>query len=341
MLFVILATGILALVGTGYIDVGNAAKSMHKDTKSIKTNKLDTLKGKNVSAKIGILVLGVDNDREREATTTVRGKRSDTMMYVVYDGKDKTISMTTVPRDTYTTIYDEDGNPTGQDKINAAFSYGGVDGSINTFKKTFGLPVDYYATVDFISFKKIVDAVGGVKLTVPYDIGANYEKDYAVTNPGKTILKKGTQNLNGEQALIFARIRKYDDDIKRGQRQQQVMKAVIKKVVSINSIDRYQDILDSVKDDVETNLTFQNMEDLASGMVDFKAWKMNSYTFKWTSGTLSDGSSVVFLTDATRDYIVHKMKVNLGMEDPDERDAKGYKVVDDGTSTEKFNAGAQ
>lgn len=91
----------------------------------------------------------------------------------------------------------QDGRQHG--KINSAFAIGEEDATIETVQNYLNLPIDYYVNINFTSFEKIIDAIGGVTVDVPYDINEKYTSD----NSGKTLIPKGRQSLNGEQALIL------------------------------------------------------------------------------------------------------------------------------------------
>ena len=145
--------------------------------------------------------MGVDNDAEREKKEHLDTTRADSLIYMVYDGENKKIDMVSLPRDIWTNIYDGTGNRTvvNTAKINSAFAIGEEDATIETVQNYLNLPIDYYVNINFTSFEKIIDAIGGVTVDVPYDINEKYTSD----NSGKTLIPKGRQSLNGEQALIL------------------------------------------------------------------------------------------------------------------------------------------
>lgn len=269
-----------------YVVTKSAVDSMYKPTNAIKENKLESIKKSGLTdqtdAKLGFLIMGLDDDAERGLGSA----RTDSLMYLAFNGETDEINMVTIPRDVYTDIYDGYGNIVSTGKINSAFLYSEEDSAIETVQNYLQLPIDYYVTVNFLSFIKIVDAVGGITVDVPYDINSNFEKD----NTGELLIPQGTQTLNGEQALIFSRIRKVDDDIKRGERQQDVMEQVIKQTLKINNVTKYKEILDSVQGNVTMNLTFDNLTTLAGSLMGGFTIKKN--TFEWDAAWVGEESVV-------------------------------------------------
>ncbi len=189
-----------------------------------------------------ILILGVD---ERKADIG----RSDTMIVMTVNSTKKSIKMLSLPRDTRAEIV---GHGTTE-KMNHAYAYGGIPMTINTVETYLDMPIDYYVKMNMEGFQEIVDAVGGV--TVENDLDLSYKGfDFP----------KGTLTLNGEEALMYSRIRKEDPrgDYGRQMRQRQVIEAVIKKGASLSSLTKYQGILEALGKNVETNLSFDEMMDI-------------------------------------------------------------------------------
>lgn len=301
----ILLTGFIvagSYLGWMYISAKNTVQKTYKDSNVTTVNKIETLKASNSDTKISILLMGLDNDSERN----IEGTRSDSIIYMVYDGSNKNIEMVSIPRDVWTDIYDGEGNIVDQNKINSAYNWNEEDSMIETVKNYLDLPVDYFTTVNFISFKEIIDAVGGIDVDVPYDINSEYAKD----NSGSLLIPEGKQHLNGEQALVFSRIRKVDSDIDRGNRQQEVIKATIDQTLKINSLTKYRDILNTVEDNVSTNLTFDNLVGLAGGMLG--GFNINSNTFDWEGGYIND-QSVVYINEDSFNDIRNKMLTSIDL----------------------------
>jgi len=185
-----------------------------------------------------ILLLGVDL-RPGQAS---EGVRSDTLLLLRLDPLGGWGSLVSIPRDTLATIPNA-----GDDKINAAFSYGytnveqlygtqtdptaaGAALAADTVEQFLGLReqgtrIDYVATINFDGFAQLIDALGGIDVDVPRPIVDN---EYPTEDFGVTTIRfeAGLQHMNGEQALQYVRTRHTDNDFGRGQRQQQVVQAM-------------------------------------------------------------------------------------------------------------------
>ena len=162
--------------------------------------------------KFNILLMGEDN---------VEGsRRSDTILFITVDIDDKNIRILSLPRDTRVMIPGH-----GTQKLNHAFAYGGQDLMRATISNYLGEPILYYMIVDYDSFPAFVDMLGGVEIDVPKRMR------YVDRAGGLDInIQPGLQTLDGKTALHFVRFRKDAlGDIGRIQRQQQFLKAMLKK----------------------------------------------------------------------------------------------------------------
>ncbi len=189
-----------------------------------------------------VLLLGVD---ERQGD---RG-RSDTIIVLTVNPKQKSVKMLSIPRDTRTDII---GHGT-VDKINHAYAFGGVKMSMDTIESFLDIPIHYYAQINMEGFKDIVDAVGGVTVTNSFEF----------TSGGETF-PKGQITLDGDSALKFARMR-YNDprgDFGRQNRQRNIIQAVIKEGASLSSLTNFGDIFNALGKNVRTNLSFDQMMDI-------------------------------------------------------------------------------
>lgn len=173
------------------------------------------------------MIIGYDR-RPNEAQNTP--SRSDTIMLLRADPQLHAISMLSFPRDMLVTIHCPGRTPY-QDKINAAYSYCGPKGTVQTVKALTGLPINYLITVNFTSFKEIVDQLGGVWVDIDHR--------YLNTNGGRTYstfatinLWPGYQRLKGWQALDYVRFRHTDSDLLRVIRQQQFLTALKEQIHS-------------------------------------------------------------------------------------------------------------
>lgn len=214
-----------------------------------------------------ILVMGTDkrpNDPEHYA-------RSDTMLLVNIDTISPTVRVMSIPRDL---IVDIPGY--GKNKVNAAYLFGeyyqepggGQALAVRTISQFFNVPVDYYATINFQGFQKVVDTVGGIDINVPYAIDDyQYPSDeegdlYGVIH---VHFDAGMQHMDGKTALRYARTRHADNDFMRSKRQLQIITALRQKATSLNLLPSLPSLIDQLGGMVETNLPFD--QQLAYGQL--------------------------------------------------------------------------
>ena len=201
---------------------------------------------------ISILFIGVDDSEERGQSDN--NIRSDALVLATLNNKDKSIKLVSIPRDTYT--YIPDGGY--EDKITHAYAYNGPNSTIESVEELLDIPVNYYLRMNFDAFIDVVDALGGIKVEVPYDIVEQDEND----SQGAVELKEGIQFLNGSESLALARTRYYDNDIERGKRQQMILESIMNRALSVGSITKYGDVFDAVGENMKTDMTFQDMKEL-------------------------------------------------------------------------------
>lgn len=175
---------------------------------------------------------------------------ADTLMVATYDVAERRVGVVSIPRDTIV-----DRTWSRYPKINGAYSGGKVDRVRQEVSQLLGIPIDYYVKVDIKGFVELVDAVGGVDFDVPVDM------DY--DDPAQDLsihYKKGLQHLDGQQALEVVRFRHNNDmtgysDTGRTNTQQQMIRAVLDKVLSWGSLGKIKSLLDVCMDNVQTDLT--------------------------------------------------------------------------------------
>ncbi|KHE72720.1 LCP family protein [Halobacillus sp. BBL2006] len=194
-----------------------------------------------------VLFVGIDDSEKRSSNAT----RSDALVLATFNDDDKSIKMVSIPRDSYTYI-PEVGY---KDKITHAHAFGGIDATVASVEQMFNVPVDYYVRLNFNSFIEVVNSIGGITYDVPFDITEQNSSDKA----GAIELKKGYQTLNGEEALALARTRKYDSDLARGQRQMDLIQEIVRQSMTTSSINNFNEILNSISNNLKTNLTFDEM----------------------------------------------------------------------------------
>ncbi|MDQ0244779.1 LCP family protein required for cell wall assembly [Bacillus fengqiuensis] len=219
-----------------------------RDTSPMREEKIDPKKDN-----ISVLFIGIDESEMRKANYgyTSTNTRTDALILATLNEKDKSVKLVSIPRDSRVEIPCTDE----KSKINSAHVKGGTLCTIETVEKLFDVPVDYYVKVNFNAFIEVVDSLGGIEFDVPYDLKEKDSRD----RHNAIVLQEGVQTLNGEEALAIARTRKYDSDIERGKRQQQLIQAIVKEAASIGSITKYGDIIEAVGDNMKTNMKFGEM----------------------------------------------------------------------------------
>ncbi|MEC0713640.1 LCP family protein [Bacillus haynesii] len=184
---------------------------------------------------VNILVLGIDSRGEDHS-------RSDSMMVVHYNKKQKQPKLISIMRDSYVDIPGYD-----KQKVNAAYAYGGPELVRKTLKDSFDLDINYYGIIDFKGFAKIVDAVApdGIEVDVPKKMS------YGI---GMT-LQPGKQVLHGDRLLGYVRFRHdRESDFGRVRRQQEVFSKLQKEAVSIGNIAQLPKLWGLVDPYIETNI---------------------------------------------------------------------------------------
>lgn len=223
-----------------------------------------TITDKNIK---NILIIGCDT---RDPST--KG-RTDVMMVMSVNTEKKVITMTSLMRDMYlplvgyyndgTKMYNDD-EPDGlyRNKLNAAYVFGGAELLMDTIKYNFGLEIDDYVYIDFSSFTKIADSVGGITVEVTdEEVEAmnecTLEQNRLNGDPDtKDYLKKGGRvELNGNQTLSYARMRRVGNaDFQRTQRQRTVMTKLIEKVKDVNVFKKFG-FMKAVMSSLTTNMS--------------------------------------------------------------------------------------
>lgn len=242
---------------------------------------------------------GIDTEIEQEETSVeeafhvyisgidvsgpiTTNSRSDVNIIMTVNPKTKEILLTTTPRDYYVQIPEVSGE--NFDKLTHAGIYG-VDRSMATLEELYDIDISYYARVNFTSLVEIVDALGGVDV----------ESDYAFTTlHGGYDIKKGVNHMDGAMALGFSRERYSfeDGDNQRGKNQEKVLTAILEKAATPAILTSANDILASVGDMVETNMTKQEMAKLINMQLsDGASWNIESVAATGTGDKQSCYSS--------------------------------------------------
>ena len=180
--------------------------------------------------------------------------RSDVNIIMTVNKKTGKILLTTTPRDSYVKI--ADGGNNQYDKLTHAGLYG-IDSSIHTLENVYGIKIDYYARLNFTSFLKLIDTVGGVDV---------YNDQAFVSHVGKKNFQPGLLHMNSDMALSFVRER-YSltgGDHDRGKNQEKVIAAIIKKLTSKEGLVNYQSVIKELSESIQTNMPIETAMGLAN-----------------------------------------------------------------------------
>ncbi|RYD13460.1 LCP family protein [Staphylococcus equorum] len=244
---------------------------------------------------ISIVLFGIDDDEVRKQENG--GQRSDSIVLLSINPKDKKTEMISVPRDTHAEIVGKDT----EEKINHAYAYGGPDMAVKSVEKLMDVPIDHYASINMDGVSTLIDEINGVDVVSNGDFKV---KDY--------IFEKGEKyHMNGEEALAFMRSRKEagaGGDEGRQARQQIVIEAVAKKALKPSSIPKINTIFDAVEDNVQTNLSLTELNDIRS---DYQSAQenVNRHTLKGENTIGEDG--LYYFYPGDNEKIIKDYKENL------------------------------
>lgn len=197
-----------------------------------------------------ILLMGVDTGNE-ERTDPWEGN-SDSMILLTVNPHTKKTMMLSLERDILTKIQHKDGS-IEEAKLNAAYAGGGAELAISTIQKMMNIHIDRYIMVNMHGLQQLVDAVGGITVnnTLGFPISISDQEEFNTISIGV-----GQQTLNGDEALVYSRMRYQDPegDYGRQKRQREVIQKVVEKVLSLNSVSHYQSILKALSTNMQTNI---------------------------------------------------------------------------------------
>lgn len=219
-----------------------------------KIKKKNNNSAKQVDSKVfNIYISGIDT---YGSISTV--SRSDVNIIMTVNMNTHKILLTTTPRDAYVKI--PGGGADQYDKLTHAGIYG-VETSEKTLENLYGIKIDYYARINFTSFLKLIDQLGGVTV----------HNDQAFTSlHGKFDFPVGDIQMNSEQALGFVRERYSLDggDNDRGKNQEKVISAIVNKLASLKSVSNFTSIVNNLQDSVQTNMSLDTINALANTQLD-------------------------------------------------------------------------
>jgi len=235
IIFGIILVLFLAVVGMGAKLYWDVSKSMDKTYETVERSK-----------KSQVNLLGIDTGDDGR----VEQGRSDTTIVATVNPRDKQTTLVSLARDTYVDIPGQGK----QDKLNHAYAFGGASLAMDTVENYLNIPINHYVSINMAGLKELVNAVGGIEV--------NNNLTFSQDGYDFTI---GKISLDGEQALSYSRMR-YEDpngDYGRQERQRKVIEGIVQKVLSLNSVSNYQEILTAVSDNMKTDLSFDDMKKIA------------------------------------------------------------------------------
>lgn len=252
---------------------------------------------------VNILVMGVDigDPGSKEASDP---KRTDTMLVVNYNPKTKNINMVSVPRDTRVTMNGK------KIKINSAHAINGVNGSIAAVENLLGIEINNYAKIDYEGFRKVIDAIGGVEM----DITRNMNYDDPSQNLHIHFQKGTTVHLDGKKAEEFFRWRKNnngtgfaDGDLGRIENQHKFISKVVEKVKSPSIIPKIPNILSTIPDYVETDMSPEEIIKYGYAVTKGDKSSINMITLQGEAKYIGNVSYFIYDREKNRD-IVYTLK---------------------------------
>lgn len=230
--------------------------------------------------------------------------RSDVNMLISINQKEHKALITNIPRDYYVPLACMGG---AKDKLTHAGVYG-VDCSMKTVESLFNTKVNHYVKVNFTSFMKVIDVLGGVDVNVKSGF-----------TTGNYTFQTGMNHMNAEQALAFSRDRYHQDggDRGRGENQQLVIQAIMKKLASPSTSQKFLSVLDSFENSFTTNVTASDMTTLFQQLVNKGEYQVTNQSVDGAGGmssTYTYGSqqlSVIFPNENTVDTAARKIQEYL------------------------------
>lgn len=240
------------------------------------------------------------------------------MILVTVNPKTKTTTMTSLERDILIELTGpEDNNMNGaQAKLNAAYASGGAQMAIMTIQDLLDIKIDYYMQINMQGLVDLVDAVGGITVTNNFDFPISIEE----TEPEYTSsIEPGTHKINGDQALVYARMRHQDPkgDYGRQQRQREVIQKVLKKILALDSVSSYKKILSAVSKNMQTNveISSRTIPSLLGYADSLK--NIETYQLEGEGQTINEISYEIVSSDHLLE-VQNRIKKQLGLEESTE-----------------------
>lgn len=268
-----------------------------------------------------VLILGTDENDSRAEKENLAGDdfRTDSMILATFDKNEDDVKLVNIPRDTLAYINTEEYF----DKINHAHMYGGPSASMETVETLLNVPVDYYVRLNMAGVVDIVDSVGGIEFDVPFDMDEPDQHD-----KGRIKLEKGVQELSGEEALAVVRSRRVDSDLGRGNRQIELVEAVLNKVKSSGGLKNIDDLIKVVADNTKHSFTSKEIRSLASYYA-FNDISFDSTQLKGSDFWEPNSGAYFYRPDEEHIYVLsNTIRSILGMDESDPNDLINIRLAD-------------
>lgn len=267
---IIISSSVKDLLDNELNDINVKIKSIYNFKISIEKN--DIVKVVNVTnTPFNVYIAGGDGYGSIDYTFN-----TDVNMVATINPTTRKILLTSIPRDYYVNLVGQ--GPNAYDKLTHA-GYYGIEESVKTVENLLDTDINYYVKINFSTIEGIVDAIGGIDVYSDFDF---YEKAF-----GKYHFTVGYNHLDGKQALAFARERKSfaAGDVQRVKNQQKVVEAIINKVTSSTAlISSYDRILDTVSENLDTNMPSKDISRLVKMQLnDMRGWTIKSQNAVGTS----------------------------------------------------------
>lgn len=293
---------------------------------------LTNSKNKKLTEPFTALIMGVDS--AKDGLNANQAFNGDTLIMVTFNPNTLSATMFSIPRDLYVPIA---CNNNRYAKINSSAAYGSSC-VINTIQQLTGIDIDYYVKINFTGVVQLVDALGGVTVDVEkpdytFNNGINCQGMICEQNSKRQFgseivyIPTGIQRLDGEQALAYARNRHQwaISDIARNQHQQQIIESMANELKSINSITEFEKILTTVSNNIETNMTPEQIlsfysvgKDMllntTSNSLSIKKTYLSYYNLSVYIPRQGRTTSALGYYPESLEAIIKLMKVNLGQE---------------------------
>lgn len=304
MFFSLLAVTTIGLGAYGLTILNQSTNSLSKTYKGIGDENNVIAENKPMT----ILLMGVDTGSGSREDQWVGN--SDTMILVTVNPQTRETTIMSLERDILTNIT-QDGE-TVQAKLNSAYAQGGAELAIKTIQDLMNIHIDRYAMINMKGLVQLVDKVGGITVNNPFDFDISIEEN----EPEYTAkIPPGRQEIDGEQALVYSRMRYQDPegDYGRQKRQREVIEKIIKKVLTLDGLSNYQGIIEAVSDNMQTNISLDtnSLMQLMGYRDALKNIRMEQ--LKGEDATLADGGSYQIVTSEHLLKMQNILRKSLGL----------------------------